>query len=155
MAKKEDILGFSLVNREFISITDGVIMKTLELGEAYSHYSYVFPRYRGNKVFQRIKRYVYQEEFKKGAESILSVVDITNKPSIRAQLHLGVKIKRFVWIVHGMELKQANQGKDKPTRISSRMVFDDELAYLPLSILGRLDMAYHQLKKKIKKMMKG
>lgn len=155
VAKNQGLLGFTLLNKEFITITDGVILKTLQPGEAYSHYSYVFPEHRGKKVFQRLKQVKYQREFNNGIQRIYSVTEISNKASMKAQEHLGVTKKQFVWLVDKRQLKHAKEEWEKSRRIPSRIIYEDDILFTPLSILGKLDMAYHNLKKTVRKKITG
>ena len=151
VAKNKEPLGFTMLNREFITITNGVILQTLKPGEAYSYLSYVFPQHRGKKVFQKLKQVKYQKEFSKGTKRIYSVVEIDNKASIKAQEHLGVTKKQFVWLVDRRELKKTNKEDGKPRHITSRIIYEDDPLYHPLCQIGRLIKRIKDLKKKMTK----
>jgi hypothetical protein len=150
LAKAADILGFSLINRKVASIADGVALRRLTPGEAYSHYSYIFPEYRGKKVFQKLKRDIYAREFGMGAEKIISIVDETNTPSIKAQEHLNAQARRFAWIVDDRQLRQLNQAGEESTEIRGKIVYEGEPRYRLYHAIGVLDELYHKLRKTLK-----
>jgi hypothetical protein len=154
LAKAHDILGFSLINRSLVSVTDGVILRRLKPNEVYSHYSYTLPEFRGKKVFQKLKREIYNREFSRGVEKVISIVDVTNTPSIKAQEHLNPQRRRFVWIVDGKQLRHANQANGVSQEIRSKMVYEGEPHYRVYLFFGMLDKRYHDLRRRLNEMIK-
>ncbi len=88
-AHKDRIAGYSWASRRFIYI-DGMILSKLPSGGSYNTDSYVFPEFRGNKIFQKLISAVYIEMKKSGCSFTSNIVATNNAPSIAARKRFGV-----------------------------------------------------------------
>ena len=60
---------------------------------SYNTDSYVFPSYRGNKIFQKLISSVYMDMKKAGCTFTANIVASDNAPSIAARKRFGVKFQ--------------------------------------------------------------
>lgn len=137
VAKTERVIGFTVINPGFITLMNGCILRMLEPGQAYSFLSYVYPDYRGKKVFQRLKRDVYELLFSQGVETVFSIVDQDNIASIKAQKHLGVDVRAFILLADNKQVESALKG-EKSFPVKARFVYDGQLLYHPLKLVWKL-----------------
>ena len=87
------IAGYSWVNREIIDIPGLLTMKLPEEG-AYNYNSFVFPEYRGCKVFQCLIARVAADMKTEGKAFVANTVNADNAPSVAARQHTGTKFRR-------------------------------------------------------------
>jgi len=83
------IAGYTWVNREFIDLVGNIAAK-LPKGGSYNYNSYVFPEYRGKRVFQSMIQLVYMTMKQEGCMFTANLVDKANAPSVAARKRFGV-----------------------------------------------------------------
>ena len=84
-----NIAGHSWVNPDLIDLL-GMKVAKLPDGGSYNYMSYVFPEYRGKKVFQNMIRAVYTRMKKERCAFTANLVDKSNAASISARRRFGV-----------------------------------------------------------------
>ncbi len=87
------VAGYTWINRACFDIV-GLPAWPLPPGVAYHYQSYVFPAFRGRKVFQSMIAVVYEKLREEGWEIVANFVDTRNAPSIRARKKFGTKLSR-------------------------------------------------------------
>jgi ribosomal protein S18 acetylase RimI-like enzyme len=94
--------GYSWVNDDVIDLL-GMTLARLPEHVAFTYNSYVFPKFRGKKVFQCLTRAVYDDARRKGRRFVGNLVDRANAPSVAARRRLGagfqdVRILKLPWL---------------------------------------------------------
>jgi hypothetical protein len=107
VAKGAKIYGFTTVNYDAIEMANGYIVRKLSDNQAYSFLSFVFPEYRGNRVFQKLKLDVCRMLLQRGIKDIFAFIDVANAASIKAQTNAGFEPRKMVYalILQGRPLK--------------------------------------------------
>lgn len=85
---KGNIAGYTWINRRHIDLV-GQIAAKLPAEGSYSYNSYVFPEYRGKRVFQSMIRLVYLKMQQENRKFTANLVDKDNLPSIAARERFG------------------------------------------------------------------
>jgi ribosomal protein S18 acetylase RimI-like enzyme len=83
-----NIAGYTWMNRRYIDLV-GHIAAKLPAEGSYSYNSYVFPEYRGKRVFQSMIRLVYLKMQQENRKFTANLVDKDNLPSITARERFG------------------------------------------------------------------
>ena len=83
------IAGHTWINLKNIDLV-GHIVAQLPPGGAYSYNSFVFPEFRGKRVFQSMKHLVYTEMKQKNCTFAANLVGQDNAPAIAASKRFGV-----------------------------------------------------------------
>jgi ribosomal protein S18 acetylase RimI-like enzyme len=83
-----NIAGYTWINRRYIDLV-GHIAAALPAEGAYNYNSYVFPEYRGKRVFQSMIRLVYLKMKQENRKFAANLVDKDNQPSIAARERFG------------------------------------------------------------------
>lgn len=87
------IAGYTWINCRVFDVV-GLPVRLLPPGVAYHYQSYVFPQFRGRKVFQSMIAVVYDWLRKDGWEIAANFVDTRNAASIRARQKFGTELTR-------------------------------------------------------------
>jgi len=83
------IAGYTWVNQKFIDLVGNIVTK-LPKGGSYNYNSYVFPEYRGKRVFQSMIRLVYTKMKQEHCRFSANLVGKDNAPSVAARKRFGV-----------------------------------------------------------------
>ena len=85
----EEIAGYSWVNRQQVNLLGWYLFELPESG-AYTYNSYVWPEYRGRKIFQLLTEAVYKHMQAEGFAFCGNLVDRSNAASIGARRIFGL-----------------------------------------------------------------
>ena len=104
-----DPAGYAWINRRQMNLLD---LKICDLPDhvGYVTDGYVFPAYRGNKIFQALTCAMYAWLRDRGCRVAGNLVDRANQPSIAARRRLGVTFHP-VWILKLPALPPITLGK--------------------------------------------
>ena len=86
---ESSIAGYTWINRQYIDLV-GHIVAQLPLGGAYNYNSFVFPEYRGKRVFQSMIHLVYTKMKQENCTFTANLVGKDNVSSIAARRRFGV-----------------------------------------------------------------
>lgn len=135
-ARSREVLGFLVGNPDYISI-EGALVKYLNPDEAYIYGVFVYPKYRGKKVFQGMLSDVYRKLFDGGVRRVYSLVEKGNVESIKAQEKIGARREPVVWTY---DKREVNGGKQPPSKdgMKARIFRETDFWYTPLFALSKL-----------------
>lgn len=102
------IAGYSWIIKDRIEFTKKKV-KALK-GGAYSYNSFVFPEFRGKKVFQKLIERSYWALKDEGYDFCCNLVNVENIASVKAREKFGESISR-VWIIENPVMRPLIIGK--------------------------------------------
>lgn len=92
------IAGYTWINLKNIDLV-GHIVAQLPPGGAYNYNSFVFPEFRGKRVFQSMIYLVYTEMKEKNCRFTANLVGQDNAPSIAARQRFGVLFQNARFLI--------------------------------------------------------
>ncbi len=97
------IAGYTWVDPDNVELwRKKFILKRLAADEVYSYLSLVYPQFRGQRIFQKLKLKVYQKMREEGCRIAYSLIYKKNMPSAIAQMRVGARpIKRILMVKIG------------------------------------------------------
>lgn len=95
---KDQIAGYTWLNTKLV-LLNGYSMGVLGPGGAFAFGSYVFPKFRGKKVFTALIAAYYSEMRQQGYKFEGNMTSIYNLPAIRARERFSAKRKRIYIIL--------------------------------------------------------
>jgi len=84
------VTGFLWVNRQVADLV-GMHVAKLPAGHSFSHNAFIFPEYRGNKIYQYLRQAVCNELYESGCVSIACFVDKANTQPINVLKREGME----------------------------------------------------------------
>jgi len=97
IAKNEEkIAGYGWINTEDIFFNRSI--GTIAKNGAYSFDNFVFPEFRGKKVFQKIITAYCEDLHNRGYEFVCNLTEVSNIPAVKARENLSTK-KKLVFII--------------------------------------------------------
>lgn len=97
------IAGYTWIDRDNVELwRNKLVLKRLATDEVYSYLSLVYPQFRGQRIFQKLKLKVYQKMREEGYQIAYSLIYKKNIPSAIAQIRVGGRpIKRILIVKIG------------------------------------------------------
>ena len=84
------VAGYLWVNQRIVDLA-GMYLAKLPPRHAFSHNAFVFPEYRGKKIYQQLRAAVCSEMYKSGCVSVACLVDKANIRSIHVLRQEGIE----------------------------------------------------------------
>ena len=88
----DELVAYNWFNLEKMFLADFDV-RPLPTGGVYSHGGYVWPAYRGHRLFQYLCAEIYQHAKNLGREFVGNFVDRRNLPSIKVRENLGTRFQ--------------------------------------------------------------
>ena len=83
------VTGYLWVNQNVVEMA-GMHLAQLSARQAFTHSAFVFPAYRGNMIYQRLRQAVCSELYESGCLSVVCLVDKANIRTIEVLKREGV-----------------------------------------------------------------
>ena len=94
----DDLVGYSMLSTGLMDITglDAIELpiRQMPANTGLTHDAYVFPEFRGNRIFHTLLGHVYRDRKKAGLVRVSNLIDPANVWSLKVHLDLGNRIQR-------------------------------------------------------------